>query len=75
MIFRLFIQEDFVRYVDHLRRMFVDGSALIYRDLEIWQARAKQRRQLAKLDERALSDMGISFAERDEELRKPFWQK
>lgn len=75
MIFRLFIQEDFVRYVDHLRRVFVDGSALIYRDLEIWQARAKQRRQLAKLDERALSDMGISFAERDEELRKSFWQK
>jgi uncharacterized protein YjiS (DUF1127 family) len=69
------MQEDFVRYVDHLRRVFVDGSALIYRDLEIWQARAKQRRQLAKLDERALSDMGISFAERDEELRKSFWQK
>lgn len=42
--------------------------------LQIWQQRARTRRQLAALDERQLSDIGISSSERLEELRKPFWR-
>jgi uncharacterized protein YjiS (DUF1127 family) len=36
--------------------------------------RAKTRRLLARLDDRQLSDLGISHAERSNELDKPFWR-
>lgn len=39
-----------------------------------WQQRARTRRQLAALDDRQLSDIGISSSERLQELRKPFWR-
>ena len=40
--------------------------------LHIWQQRS--RRQLAQLDSRLLADTGISEAERQVELSKPFWR-
>jgi uncharacterized protein YjiS (DUF1127 family) len=36
--------------------------------------RARTRRMLAQLDDRQLSDMGISHSDRLEELDKPFWR-
>jgi uncharacterized protein YjiS (DUF1127 family) len=36
--------------------------------------RARTRRLLAQLDARQLSDLGISHAERINELDKPFWR-
>ncbi|MGF6089914.1 DUF1127 domain-containing protein [Pseudomonas sp. 18173] len=36
--------------------------------------RARTRRLLAQLDDRQLSDLGISHAERSNELDKPFWR-
>jgi uncharacterized protein YjiS (DUF1127 family) len=36
--------------------------------------RARTRRLLAQLDDRQLSDLGISHAERINELDKPFWR-
>lgn len=38
-----------------------------------WQ-NARTRRQLAQLDARQLADAGITQAERDSELDKPFWR-
>ena len=40
--------------------------------LHLWQQRS--RRQLAQLDPRLLADTGISAAERQVELSKPFWR-
>ncbi len=40
-----------------------------------WQARARQRRELAQLDARELKDIGISRAQAEAEAAKPFWQK
>ncbi|WP_170331580.1 DUF1127 domain-containing protein [Ruegeria arenilitoris] len=34
---------------------------------------ARQRRSLAKLDDRALEDIGVSRAEADTEAARPFW--
>lgn len=42
--------------------------------LRIWQQRHRSRRQLAQLDSRLLADTGISEAERQVELSKPFWR-
>ncbi len=39
-----------------------------------WADRTLQRRALATLDHRMLSDIGISPKDRDRECRKPFWQ-
>jgi len=36
--------------------------------------RARTRRLLAQLDDHQLSDLGISHAERVNELDKPFWR-
>ena len=42
--------------------------------LHIWQQRSRSRRHLAQLDPRLLADTGISAAERQVELSKPFWR-
>ena len=39
-----------------------------------WARQAHERRQLAQLDPRELSDLGISSADRMTELSKPFWR-
>ncbi|POF38765.1 hypothetical protein B0D71_29655 [Pseudomonas laurylsulfativorans] len=36
--------------------------------------RARTRRLLAQLDDRQLADLGISHADRSNELDKPFWR-
>jgi len=36
--------------------------------------RARTRHLLAQMDERQLSDSGISYGERAAELHKPFWR-
>lgn len=42
--------------------------------LRHWQQNWRTRRQLASLDARLLADTGISEAQRQEELAKPFWR-
>ena len=38
-----------------------------------WYQRAKQRRQLAQLDDRMLKDIGVTPMQARCEARKPFW--
>lgn len=38
-----------------------------------WQARARERNHLARLDDRMLRDVGLSRADTEREWRKPFW--
>ncbi|WP_226500669.1 DUF1127 domain-containing protein [Pseudomonas sp. MWU16-30322] len=42
----------------------------------LWQRleRARTRRLLAQLDNRDLADLGLSHADRLNELKKPFWR-
>jgi uncharacterized protein YjiS (DUF1127 family) len=42
--------------------------------LSVWQRRIISRHQLARLDARLLADAGITEAQRNAELRKPFWR-
>ena len=41
---------------------------------KFWVNRSRQRKQLARLDERLLADIGISKAQADVEISKPFWR-
>ena len=51
----------------------LEAAARAVRTLLSWQERDRQRRALAQLDARMLNDIGLSRAEVDLELRKPFW--
>jgi uncharacterized protein YjiS (DUF1127 family) len=39
-----------------------------------WQERLRQRRHLSGLDDRLLKDIGLSRADVQREVEKPFWQ-
>ena len=43
--------------------------------LRVWRLRARDRAQLALLDERMLRDIGISRSDILTEINKPFWRK
>jgi uncharacterized protein YjiS (DUF1127 family) len=42
--------------------------------LLLWAERARSRRLLGQLNNHALKDIGVTRADVDAELRKPFWQ-
>ncbi len=48
-------------------------AALVDRLLE-WQERNRSRILLGRLDDRMLRDMGVSRADVDYEVAKPFWR-
>lgn len=49
-----------------LERLWAMGS--------LWASRRRQRRALAKLDDRLLADIGVTRRQADRECRKPFWR-
>lgn len=50
------------------------GLAAFVETVLAWQERARQRRQLALMEDRLLRDMGISRAQVAWEAEKPFWR-
>ncbi len=42
--------------------------------LSRWRERSRQRRMLGRLDDRMLRDVGLSRADVEQEVSKPFWQ-
>ncbi len=50
-----------------------EAAVRAVRTLLTWQERDQQRHALAQLDARMLKDVGLSRAEVELELRKPFW--
>lgn len=46
----------------------------LYATLCFWQHNLRTRRQLARLDSHQLEDAGITHAQRQTELEKPFWR-
>ena len=56
-------------------RWTANGFAIAtVRRLLYWQERARQRRQLTSLDDRALKDIGLSRSDVAGESSKPFWR-
>lgn len=52
----------------------VDGFDAILRLVLTWQSRAADRHRLAEMDDRLLSDIGITRGQAMAESRKPFWR-
>ena len=46
----------------------------VFKQVKVWNSRSRQRRDLAVLDERMLSDIGYTPAQAREEFTKPFWK-
>ena len=46
----------------------------LFDHLFTWLDRARQRRHLGELDDRQLRDIGLSRAEVEHEVSRPFWQ-
>jgi len=40
----------------------------------LWHQRARQRRQLARLDDALLKDIGLTRCDAETEAAKPFWR-
>ncbi len=51
-----------------------EAAVRAVRTLLTWQERDQQRRHLAALDDRLLSDIGISRADAAREAAVPFWR-
>ncbi len=46
----------------------------IFKQVKIWTALVRQRKDLAKLDERMLADIGYTVEQAKVEASKPFWK-
>lgn len=62
------------RWFDQGLAVLAAGARRLFGVLLTWQKRSRGRFELASLDERTLKDLGISRAERDWEVAKPFWR-
>ena len=56
------------------RLSFIGMLVRLVDSLAIARERRKQRRALARLDDRLLRDIGLSAADVEGELSKPFWR-
>ena len=56
-------------------RRFRNAATRALDTLSIWQQRSRQRRQLTRLDDRLLTDIGVSYEDVWVEINKPFWKK
>ena len=43
--------------------------------LHVWRERVRARNELSRLDERSLRDIGLTPADRDFLVNKPFWRE
>ena len=58
-----------------MRPLFRQALSRIFAALQQWRRRSRDRAELARFDERMLSDIGITRAEVWREINKPFWRK
>jgi len=46
----------------------------LFKQIQVWMSRSRQRRDLAALDKRLLADIGYTAPQAREEFTKPFWK-
>ena len=51
------------------------SAAVVIEDVLAWFERARQRRQLGELSDHMLKDIGLSRADVEAEVTKPFWRQ
>jgi uncharacterized protein YjiS (DUF1127 family) len=67
-----------VAHVSWLSRIFIKLGAMLdrarQREIAIAFEKVRQRRILLELDDRLLSDIGLTRDQAEQEARKPFWK-
>ncbi len=58
-----------------LVRRIEEASNKVSKVLKVWSARSTDRRQLAMMNERMLTDIGLNRADVAAEVNKYFWQR
>jgi uncharacterized protein YjiS (DUF1127 family) len=53
----------------------VRGIPALWSAVASWLERARQRRELLRLDSRVLKDIGVNWADAANEAAKPFWRE
>jgi uncharacterized protein YjiS (DUF1127 family) len=53
----------------------VDAKAWLHAVVSEWRSRSRSRRELARLDDRMLADIGITRGEAEFLSHKPFWKE
>ena len=61
-------------YAGHVLTRFSNPVKSSLNLLEEWVFRARSRRYLAEMDQRLLKDIGMTEADRVQEIGKPFWR-
>ena len=57
------------------RRSFLLQAVVgVFEQVAVWQERRRQRFTLARLDDRMLRDIGLTYADVEGEITKPFWR-
>jgi uncharacterized protein YjiS (DUF1127 family) len=51
-----------------------NGLQLLGQTVSLWLRRLRERAELARFEERDLRDLGLTRADADYELGKPFWR-
>lgn len=51
------------------------ASAFVRSQWEIWRDRQRFRRALARMSERKLADIGVSWSDIAADVSKPFWRE
>jgi uncharacterized protein YjiS (DUF1127 family) len=69
--------EDMRRRFQRSGASYVLGGGIVrvHSKFAAWRRRARDRERLAKLDNRVLADIGISRAEAEFLVNKPFWRE
>ena len=52
-----------------------DAMHSVFATLDLWLWRRRERDQLATLSDRMLKDIGLTHADRDFLVNKPFWRE
>jgi uncharacterized protein YjiS (DUF1127 family) len=52
-----------------------DAAQSVIETARLWRKRTRERNQLAKLDCRMLRDIGLTAADREFLVNKPFWRE
>ena len=64
---------DFSQCLPSCKKSFSNRLKRLLKVVKLWVMRSHQRRQLAKLDEVLLKDIGISKVDAEREISKSFW--
>ena len=52
-----------------------DATDWVFATMREWRRRSRDRAELATLDARMLADIGLSHADREMLVNKPFWRE